>query len=106
MRETRGLVGLEAQAAGLPIIASDSGALVEYVQHGVNGLLFPSGSVAALRTALLRIVEEPSMISRLSNRVAPPERIPDHAERIVRAYRETAYHRALESGDERPVLLR
>jgi glycosyltransferase involved in cell wall biosynthesis len=104
MRETRGLVGLEAQAAGLPIIASDSGALVEYVQHEVNGLLFRSGSAPALRTALLRIVEEPSMISRLSNRAAPPERIPDHGERIVRAYRETAYDRALETGDERPVL--
>jgi glycosyltransferase involved in cell wall biosynthesis len=88
MRETRGLAGLEAQAAGLPIIASDSGALPEYVQHEVNGLVFPSGNVAALRTALLRIVEEPAMISRLSSHVALPPRMPDHAGRIVLAYRE------------------
>jgi glycosyltransferase involved in cell wall biosynthesis len=88
MRETRGLVGLEAQAAGLPIIASDSGALPEYVDHEVNGLLFSSGSVAALRAALLRIVEEPAMISRLSRHVPPPERMADHAGRIVCAYGE------------------
>jgi glycosyltransferase involved in cell wall biosynthesis len=88
MRETRGLVGLEAQAAGLPIIASDSGALHEYVHHEVNGLLFSSGSAAALRAALLRIVEEPAMISRLSSHVPPPERMADHVGRIVRAYGE------------------
>ena len=88
MRETRGLVGLEAQAARLPIIASDGGALSEYVQHEVNGLLFSSGSAAALRAALLRIVEEPAMISRLSSHVPPPERMADHAGRIVCAYGE------------------
>jgi glycosyltransferase involved in cell wall biosynthesis len=87
-RETRGMVGLEAQAAGLPIIGSDGGALPEYVQHGVNGLLFMNGSVEALRAALLRICADPGEVTRLSAHVRPPERMPAHVHRIVDAYRQ------------------
>jgi glycosyltransferase involved in cell wall biosynthesis len=87
-RETRGMVGLEAQAAGLPIIGSDAGALPEYVQHEVNGLLFTTGSAAALRAALLRIIEDPAILSRLSANVRPPERMPAHVQRMGAAYRE------------------
>ena len=87
-RETRGMVGLEAQAAGLPIIGSDGGALPEYVQHGVNGLLFANGSVAALSGALLRIIDDPAILQRLSANVRPPERMPVHVRRIAAVYRQ------------------
>jgi glycosyltransferase involved in cell wall biosynthesis len=87
-RETRGLVGLEAQAAGLPIIGSDGGAVPEYVQHEVNGLLFENGSVKALRAAMLRIIEDPAILLRLSANVRPPERMPAHVRRIAAVYRQ------------------
>jgi glycosyltransferase involved in cell wall biosynthesis len=89
-RETRGLTGLEAQAAGLPIIGSDGGALPEYVQHEVNGLLFANGSVEALRAALTRIIEDPVLLPRLSANVRPPEGMPAHVQRIAAVYRQAA----------------
>jgi glycosyltransferase involved in cell wall biosynthesis len=49
---------LEAMAAGLPVIASDVGGLREQVEDGVTGLLVPAGDVAALASALERLVED------------------------------------------------
>jgi len=42
--ELQSIATLEAMAAGLPVLASDAGALPELVQPGVNGFLFRSGS--------------------------------------------------------------
>ena len=52
---------LEAMAAGLPVIASDVGGLREQVEDGVTGLLVPAGDVAALATALERLVGDPQL---------------------------------------------
>lgn len=38
-KETFGLVVIEAQALGIPVIATDSGGVPEIIEHGVNGLL-------------------------------------------------------------------
>ena len=42
----------EAMAAGLPVVATDVGAVTEIVRTGVDGLIVPSGDVAALAAAL------------------------------------------------------
>ena len=51
-QEPFGLVGLEAAAHGLPIVAFDLGGVSEYVQNGVNGILIPEydndGFIAAI----------------------------------------------------------
>ena len=55
-REPWALVINEAVAAGLPVVATEvSGAAVELVRHGVNGLLVPPGNVHALTNALIQI---------------------------------------------------
>jgi glycosyltransferase involved in cell wall biosynthesis len=41
--ELQSIATLEAMATGLPVLASDAGALPEIVQDGVNGALFHSG---------------------------------------------------------------
>jgi glycosyltransferase involved in cell wall biosynthesis len=50
--ELLGLVALEAQAAGKPVIVTDTTSLPELVQDGVTGRIVPSHDPYALRTAL------------------------------------------------------
>ncbi|MFK8004266.1 MAG: glycosyltransferase family 4 protein [Polyangiales bacterium] len=47
---------LEAQLAGLPVLASRSGGLVERVRHGSDGLLVKAGDVQAWRDALVAVL--------------------------------------------------
>jgi glycosyltransferase involved in cell wall biosynthesis len=42
-KETRGLTILEAFAAGIPVIAPQSGGVVENIQNGINGYLYTPG---------------------------------------------------------------
>jgi glycosyltransferase involved in cell wall biosynthesis len=53
--EAAGLVNLEALSTGLPVLASRIGGIPEYVDDGVNGLLFPAGDHAALGSLLTRL---------------------------------------------------
>jgi L-malate glycosyltransferase len=52
LRESLGLVALEAMGCGVPVIGSRIGALPEYIEHGVNGFLFEPGNAAELATML------------------------------------------------------
>jgi len=56
---------MEAGAAGLPIVATDVGALREAARHGENALLVRSGDARALRGALEAIVDDESLRARL-----------------------------------------
>jgi glycosyltransferase involved in cell wall biosynthesis len=62
---------MEAQAAGLPIVASDVNGINNAIQHGVHGFLFRAGDVEELARILKRLVidrslrEEFGRISRL-----------------------------------------
>ena len=53
LRESLGLVALEAMACGVPVIASDIAAPADYVCPGINGYKFPVGNHIALRDAMV-----------------------------------------------------
>jgi glycosyltransferase involved in cell wall biosynthesis len=57
---------IEALAAGVPVIASNIGGQAEVINDGLNGLLFPSGEVAALVAAVNRLTAAPDLADRLS----------------------------------------
>jgi glycosyltransferase involved in cell wall biosynthesis len=61
--EQFGRVVVEAQASGVPVVASASGALPDVV--GDDGILVPPGDVPALRDALARFLDEPGLWERL-----------------------------------------
>jgi glycosyltransferase involved in cell wall biosynthesis len=49
----------EAVAAGLPVVASAAGGVVDYVVHSQNGLAFPPGNLDALIAAIRSAVAHP-----------------------------------------------
>lgn len=59
------LVVQEAMAAGLPVVASDLGAIDEAVGDGHTGLLVPPGDGRALRAAIAALAADQSMRRRL-----------------------------------------
>lgn len=50
--ESLGLVGLEAMAAGVPVIGSDIGGLKSYIKNNVNGMMFIPGDYMGLAEKL------------------------------------------------------
>lgn len=57
LREGLGLVGIEALAAGIPVVGSNVQGIRDYVQDGVNGFLCTPGDDAAWAEAIQRIEE-------------------------------------------------
>ena len=53
--ETFGRVSVEAQAAGVPVLASNVGGIPETLVSGMTGLLLPPGDVPAWRDAILQM---------------------------------------------------
>ncbi len=66
--ETYGLVAVEFQQAGIPVIASRTGGVPDIVQDGVNGLLVEPGDVDALAAAMDRVASEAGLVEALSSR--------------------------------------
>jgi glycosyltransferase involved in cell wall biosynthesis len=64
-REPFGLVALEASAAGIPVVASDTGGLPDIIVHGQNGLLVPPADPVALRNALQTLLDDPDLRKRM-----------------------------------------
>lgn len=86
--EASPLVIREAFAAGLPIVASAIGAPGRMVRDGVDGLLFAPGDAAALRQALLALVERPELLARLRAAILPVRTVADHVAQIEAIYGE------------------
>jgi glycosyltransferase involved in cell wall biosynthesis len=57
--EPFGLAGIEAFSAGRPVIASDTGGIGDWLEHGVSGLRVPPGDAGALASALTELLASP-----------------------------------------------
>lgn len=57
--EPFGLVGIEALAAGTPVVASDTGGVRDWLDDGVSGVVVPPGDACALRHALGELLADP-----------------------------------------------
>ncbi len=80
--ETYSFVISEAFAAGLPVLASRLGPIADRVRDGEDGLLLPSGDVAAWRAALQALVDSPERLARLREGVRPPQTLLRHADEL------------------------
>jgi colanic acid/amylovoran biosynthesis glycosyltransferase len=71
-----GMVFIEAQAMGLPVVSTRSGGIPEAVKHGETGLLVSECNPAALAEAILALIQDDELWHRYS--VAGRIRVVDH----------------------------
>jgi glycosyltransferase involved in cell wall biosynthesis len=57
---------LEAFAAGLPVVSSNTGGIPYLVKPGQTGLLFPRNDDRALAEAVLGLLDDPSLVERIT----------------------------------------
>ncbi len=63
--ETLGLVTLEAQAVGLPVVGTWTGGIPEAVEHGVTGLLSEGRNPAALAENIIAILSDSDLRAQM-----------------------------------------
>jgi glycosyltransferase involved in cell wall biosynthesis len=93
--EEFGLVSVEAQAAGRPVVGIEEGGVSETVVHGDTGILVPEGDVDALVRALRSDFSE-----------FDPHHISAHAQRFSREVFQTRLREVVEEAWERPYRAR
>ena len=63
--EGLGVALLEAQACGLPVVATAVGGIPQVIDHPTTGLLVPPGDVAGLQHALSELLRDPAAGERM-----------------------------------------
>lgn len=63
--EYLGLPLLESMATGTPVVCTDVGGMPEYVREGETGFIVPPNQPAALRTAILRLLDDAALARRM-----------------------------------------
>jgi glycosyltransferase involved in cell wall biosynthesis len=80
-------VGLEALAAGVPLIAASAGGVAELLQDGVNARLVPPGDVDRLAAALTEVARDPDgTIEQWRGRLPTPRTMRDVAHDYLPLY--------------------
>jgi glycosyltransferase involved in cell wall biosynthesis len=90
---------LEAQACGVPVIASRAGGMPEMVRDGIDGVLVEPDHIAQLSATLGRCCTDRAYLPGLAAAVRPPRSHVDEAREWVSLYEEA---RARRAGRSRP----
>ena len=67
-RESLGMVYLEAQSCGLPVVACRNGGIPEVVDEGETGYLIPAGDAVALAERIILHFARPAVVRRRMHR--------------------------------------
>ena len=92
---------LEAMATGLPVVATQHGGIPEAVTNGHDGLLVPERSAEELAAALLTLMADSSLLSRMSANAAASVRTNFGASAQVAAL-EDVYSEAIKRYQSKP----
>jgi len=64
--EAFGRVIVEAQAAGVPVVATKVGGVIDIIEDGKNGLLVPPADPVGIADAIMRIFKDPQLAKDLA----------------------------------------
>jgi len=92
--ETFGLVMAESMSYGVPVVASNLGAITELVEDGVTGLLFEAGNAADLAEKMRTMWEDPRLCGQMGRA---------GREKMMREHTEDAHYDRLMSVYERAI---
>lgn len=83
---------IEAQASGVPVIASRVAGTVELIQDGINGILFPPDDELALANAIIKLIKNPALADKIAQNarkiVEENFKLEDINEKIIANYHE------------------
>lgn len=84
--ENTPLVVFSAQAAGVPVVASDFPGLACAVRHEIDGLLFAPGNAEALAGLLTRLATSPASLDTLRKQVRPPKSTATYVNELLQTW--------------------
>ncbi len=64
--EAFGRVIIEAQAAGVPVVATEVGGVIDIIENNKNGLLVPPADPSSMAEAVIRIFRDPQLALNLA----------------------------------------
>jgi glycosyltransferase involved in cell wall biosynthesis len=85
---------LEAMALGIPVVATDVGAVRELVEDGITGFVVPPGAPERIAEAALRLLVDPELRARLGDAGRDRSTVQFPLDRLA-ALHADAYRRAL-----------
>lgn len=97
--ESFGLAALEALACGVPVIGSAGTGLVEVVDHGVDGYLYPVADTWSMANAAISLLTDKNDLKLFKDRAAKKAKEKFNADKIVSHY-ERYYHQVVEADCE------
>lgn len=90
-----GVAAAEAQAGGLPVIATDHGGLRDQIIDGYNGFLIPEGDWRQMGECMIQLARDPDLRERMGSAARHRiEKIGDSAQQVekLRVVLKRAYH--------------
>ncbi|MFO7973630.1 MAG: glycosyltransferase [Candidatus Hydrogenedentota bacterium] len=85
-QEGFGGVCAEAMFAGVPVVSTDAGGMIETVKPGITGLMVPKQNPEALAAAMVRIIQDRDLASELADRATGYVHEHLTADRMVEKY--------------------
>jgi len=72
----------ESLSGSVPVVASRIGGFPDFIRHGENGLLFEPGDPRDLAEKLRKVLEEPSLIRAMEQRIRQPKTLSENTEEL------------------------
>ena len=76
----------EALSSGTPLIASNIGGIPDFVEDGVNGLLFEAGNPDDLAKKMKMVLDDRSLIGKLRKGISKLKTIDQHSDELIEIY--------------------